>query len=103
MLLGRSSHALQALAHEVGAHPGRGAARRGGDLVLKLRDEKDAQVVHIYERAIERGELRPDADPRLIHGVLFGAVLHFELLHPDGSDEARLEALIDLVLAGVLL
>jgi AcrR family transcriptional regulator len=73
------------------------------DLVLKLRDEKDAQVMRIYERASERGELRPDADPRLIHGVLFGAVLNFELLHPDGSDEARLEALIDLVLASVLL
>ncbi|HEX8704129.1 MAG TPA: TetR/AcrR family transcriptional regulator [Myxococcaceae bacterium] len=74
-----------------------------GDLVLKLRDEKDAQVMHVFKSAIERGELRPDANPRLIHGVLFGAVLNFELLHPGGSSEARLEALIDLVLASVLL
>lgn len=74
-----------------------------GELVLKLRDEKDAQLMHIYERAIERGELRPDADPRLLHGVLFGAVLNFELLHRGSSDEARLESLIDLVLASVLL
>ncbi|QRK13250.1 TetR/AcrR family transcriptional regulator [Archangium violaceum] len=73
-----------------------------GELVLKLRDEKDAQEMHIYERAIERGELRPDADPRLIHGVLFGAVLNFELLHSDSSDEASLESLLDLVLASVL-
>ncbi|WNG50521.1 TetR/AcrR family transcriptional regulator [Archangium minus] len=74
-----------------------------GELVHKLRDEKDAEVMHIYERAKERGELRPDADPRLIHGLLFGAVLNFELLHWGDSDDARLEALIDLVLAGVLL
>ncbi|QRO00249.1 TetR/AcrR family transcriptional regulator [Archangium violaceum] len=74
-----------------------------GELVLELRDEKDAEVMHIYERAIERGELWPDADPRLIHGVLFGAVLNFELLHRGSSDEARLESLIDLVLASVLI
>ncbi|WP_146210263.1 TetR/AcrR family transcriptional regulator [Vitiosangium sp. GDMCC 1.1324] len=74
-----------------------------GELVQKLRDEKDAQVMYIFERAMERGELRLDADPQLIHGLLFGAVLNFELLHWGGSDDARLEAMIDLVLAGVLL
>ena len=72
-----------------------------GELVHELRREKDAQVMHIYERAIERGELRPDADPRLIHGLLFGAVLGFELLRWGDEESTPVEAVIDLVLAGV--
>ncbi|ATB38230.1 TetR family transcriptional regulator [Cystobacter fuscus] len=71
-----------------------------GELVHELRREKDAQVMHIYERAIERGELRPDADPQLIHGLLFGSVLSFELLRWGDEEGTPLEAVIDLVLAG---
>ncbi|WP_187345376.1 TetR/AcrR family transcriptional regulator [Cystobacter ferrugineus] len=72
-----------------------------GELVHEIRKEKDAQVMRIYERAIERGELRPDADPRLIHGLLFGAMLGFELLRWGDEEGAPLEAVIDLVLVGV--
>lgn len=71
-----------------------------GELVHELRREKDAQVMHIYERAIERGELRPDIDPRLIHGLLFGSVLSLEMLRWGDEESAPLEALIDLVLSG---
>jgi AcrR family transcriptional regulator len=73
------------------------------ELVHKLRDEKDSQAMFIYERAIERGELRPDADCRLMHGVLFGAVLNFELLRWGDLDDERLEAMVDLVLASARL
>jgi len=72
-----------------------------GELVHALREEKDAQAMRLYERALARGELPPGVDPRFLHGVLFGAVLNFELLRPPGVKEASLEALIDLVLAGV--
>jgi AcrR family transcriptional regulator len=74
-----------------------------GELMHELRREKDTQVMGIYERALERGELRPDADPRLIHGLLFGAVLSFELLRWGDAEGLPLEAVIDLVLAGVQL
>ncbi|MET0404964.1 MAG: TetR/AcrR family transcriptional regulator [Cystobacter sp.] len=72
-----------------------------GELVSTLREEKDALAMHLYERGIARGELPADADPRFLHGVLFGAVLNFELLQPPGVRELELEALVDLVLAGV--
>ncbi|EPX62115.1 transcriptional regulator, TetR family [Cystobacter fuscus DSM 2262] len=72
-----------------------------GELVHELRREKDAQVMGIYARALERGELRPDADPRLIHGLLFGAVISFELLRWGDEESTPVEAMIDLVLAGV--
>lgn len=72
-----------------------------GALVHALREEKDAQAMQLYERGRARGELPPDMNPRFLHGVLFGAVLNFELLRPPGVGEWNLEALVDLVLAGV--
>lgn len=71
-----------------------------GELVSALREEKDAQAMRVYERGMARGELPPDADPRFLHGVLFGAVINFELLQPPGVRELDMEALVDLVLAG---
>lgn len=72
-----------------------------GALIHALREEKDAQAMQLYARGIARGELPPDVDPRFLHGVLFGAVLNFELLQPPGTSELDLAALVDLVLAGV--
>ncbi|WNG16316.1 TetR/AcrR family transcriptional regulator [Cystobacter fuscus] len=71
-----------------------------GELIHELRRERDARAMLLYERAIERGELRPDTDPRLLHGLLFGSVLSLEMLRWGDEESAPLEAVIDLVLSG---
>jgi AcrR family transcriptional regulator len=54
----------------------------------------------VVERAIERGELRPDADPELLLYTLAGAVLHRTFVERKRADRRWAEGLVRLICNG---
>ncbi|HEY6761794.1 MAG TPA: TetR/AcrR family transcriptional regulator [Baekduia sp.] len=55
----------------------------------------------VYDRAIARGELRADADWRVIAELLVGWIFHATIVSRRTPDDATLERTIDLLLAGL--
>jgi AcrR family transcriptional regulator len=66
------------------------------DSVVRARRDEIAQVVR---RGIDRGDLRPDADPALATELLVGPV-YFRLTFGGALDEAFAERVVDAVLHG---
>ncbi|PXY21717.1 TetR family transcriptional regulator [Prauserella coralliicola] len=55
----------------------------------------------VFERAVERGELRADADPKLIMDLLAGALWLRVLGRGESPRKAAVRELVDTVLTGV--
>jgi AcrR family transcriptional regulator len=55
----------------------------------------------LYDRAIERGELAPDADWRVVSELLVGWIFHASVVSRRAPDDAKLEHAIDLLIDGV--
>ena len=74
---------------------------RVGAMYLEWLRQREAACQVVFERAIERGELRADVPQRLLFEwvpalMVFRAVMSDEPLDPDGA-----AALVDLTLRGV--
>ncbi|AKT42911.1 TetR/AcrR family transcriptional regulator [Chondromyces crocatus] len=67
-------------------------------LAAHIRAEKELTARAMYQRAIARGELHPDTDIELVHDVLFGAIQHLVLFHPEPCPDTQLAQVIDMVL-----
>jgi AcrR family transcriptional regulator len=71
-------------------------------LMNGIQKKKQGQWLQVLRRAVERGELPPSSDVRLIHDVLVGTLIYLVILSPSRSDAARLDRAIDTILDGVL-
>ena len=60
-----------------------------------------SEIRHVLERAIARGELRPDLDVDLIHEMLFGPVYYRLLLSGGELDAGLAERIVDIVLPAI--
>ena len=60
-----------------------------------------AEVQRLVERAIERGELRPDVDAVLVHELLVGPVYYRHLLSGRRLDRRLAERIVDAILPGI--
>jgi AcrR family transcriptional regulator len=76
-----------------------------GPLATSTRDiqeKKHAQWKAMLRRAASRGELRKDTNIDLVQDVMLGTLIYLVVLSPRGSDAARIDRAIDVVLEGVL-
>jgi AcrR family transcriptional regulator len=87
--------AMQGLASEIATHPE--LAREYRDRVVNPRRDQLAPVV---ERGIERGDLRPGTDVRLVHELLIGPLLYRLLLSGGPFDRKLGTRLVDAILDG---
>jgi AcrR family transcriptional regulator len=87
--------AMQGLVSEIATQPE--LAREYRDRVVSPRRDQLAPVI---ERAIQRGDLRPDTDVRLVHELLVGPVLYRLLLSGGSLDRKLATRLVDAVLDG---
>jgi len=78
-----------------GTHPEVGQVKRALDA-----DHVRARSL-VVERAIERGELPPDTDVELVVELTFAPVLRRVIRGLAASDDAFIEAAVDVVLTGV--
>jgi AcrR family transcriptional regulator len=62
-----------------------------------FRRARDSNL-NIYKRAIERGELRPDTDPKIIQQLIFGIIWYRANVVHEYSDPALAEVIIDILL-----
>ena len=93
-LMGR---VMQGLVSDFAENEELGEAFREQIVSLRL-----AEVRRLIARATERGELRSDLDPVLIHELLFGPV-YYRLLLSGGKLDGRLaERIVDAVLPGIV-
>ena len=58
-------------------------------------------VADMLRRGIERGEVRPDADPSIAYAMIDGALLTRMLVTGEPLDQAFIEALVEGVIRGV--
>jgi AcrR family transcriptional regulator len=87
--------AMQGLASEVATDPE--LARVYQEYVV---DPRRRQVEAVIERGIERGDLRPDTDPRLVQELLIGAI-YFRLFFSGPPLDRKLgPRLVDAILDG---
>ena len=87
--------ALQGLVSEVATDPQ--LARVYRDYVV---DPRRRQIQAVIERGIERGDLRPDTDPRLVQELLIGPI-YYRLLFSGPPFGRNLGAqLVDVILDG---
>jgi AcrR family transcriptional regulator len=89
-LMGR---VMQGLASDIATDPTLAQAFR--DRVVSLRL---AELRHLIQRGIDRGELRDDIDARLLHDLLFGPVYHRLLLTGGTLDHALAEQIVDTLI-----
>lgn len=66
-----------------------------------LRTRKDGPIRDMFERAIARGELRPNVDPELLKCLLMGTVHNRLFIVCQPLDELFLTRLVDLVIEGI--
>src|SRR5512146_3516060 len=69
-------------------------------LASSLRKKVAAPALRVIERAVLRGDLRPDVDPGLVLDTISGWILHTIFRQRAVVTDERLEALVDLLLAG---
>ena len=90
-----SGPAMQALASQIATDPELGRVYR--EQVVEPRRE---QLRPVIERGIDRGDLRPDTDVRLVHELLIGP-LFYRLLFSGGPIDRKLSTrLADAILDG---
>jgi AcrR family transcriptional regulator len=89
-LMGR---VMQGLVSDLATDPDLARAFRERVVARRL-----AEVQRVFERGIERGDLRPDADCELAHELLFGSVYYRLLLSGAPLDEGLAERVVDAVL-----
>ena len=87
--------AMQGLASEVATDPE--LARVYQEYVV---DPRRRQIEAVVERGIERGDLRPDTDPRLIQELLIGAIYYRLLFSGPPLDRTLGPRLVDAILDG---
>jgi AcrR family transcriptional regulator len=87
--------AMQGLVSEIATEPE--LARVYREQVVEPRRE---QLRPVIERGIARGDLRPDADVRLVHELLVGPILYRLLLSGPPLDRKLTTSLIDAILDG---
>ena len=87
--------AMQALVSEIATQPE--LAREYRERVVEPRREQLAPVI---ERGIQRGDLRPDSDVRLVHEFLVGPILYRLLLSGGPLDRKLATHLVDAILEG---
>ena len=68
----------------------------------RLAAEAAASVAALLTRARARGEWRDGVDPAVLLAALVGGLLHRALLEQAPLDDAFVDALVDVVLAGVV-
>jgi AcrR family transcriptional regulator len=87
--------AMQGLVSEIATQPE--LAREYRDRVVSPRRDQLAPVI---ERGIQRGDLRPDTDVRLVHELLVGPILYRLLLSGTPLERKLGTRLVDSVLDG---
>jgi AcrR family transcriptional regulator len=87
--------ALQGLASEVATDPD--LARVYREFVV---DPRRRQLEAVIERGIERGDIRPDTEPRLIQELLIGPLYYRLLFSGPPFDESLGPRLVDAILEG---
>jgi AcrR family transcriptional regulator len=87
--------ALQGLASEVATDPQ--LARVYREYVV---DPRRRQIEAVIKRGIERGDLRPDTDPRLIQELLIGPIYYRLLFSGPPLDRRLGKRLVDAILDG---
>jgi AcrR family transcriptional regulator len=92
-LMGR---VMQGLVSDFASNEDLGRAFREQIVSLRL-----AEVRRLIDRAIERGEVRPDVDPTLVHELLFGPVYYRLLLSGGKLDRRLAERIVGAVLPGI--
>ena len=92
-LMGR---VMQGLASDLATVPELGRPFRERVVALRV-----SEVRRIVERAVERGEVRPDVDVDLVHELLFGPVYYRLLLGGGELDKRLAERIVDAVLPGI--
>ena len=86
---------IRAMISQIAVNPAIGDPFR--EMVVGARRE---QVVWVIERAIARGDLRPDADPAIATELLVGPV-YFRLVFGGRLDAAFADQVVDVFLCGV--
>ena len=92
-LMGR---VMQGLVSDLATDPELGRSFREQIVALRV-----SEIRHVLERAIARGELRPDIDVDLIHEMLFGPVYYRLLLSGGELDAGLAERIVDIVLPAI--
>jgi len=87
--------AMQGLISEISTQPE--LAREYRERVV---DPRRDQLAPVIERGIERGDLRPDTDVRLVHELLVGPILYRLLLSGGPLDRKLGTRLVDAILDG---
>jgi AcrR family transcriptional regulator len=67
----------------------------------RLAERAALPVVGLVARAVDRGEWRDGVDPAVVLAALVGGLLHRGLLEQATLDDAFVDALVELVVAGV--
>jgi len=92
-LMGR---VMKGLVSDFASNEELGEAFRGQIVSLRL-----GEVRRVIERAIDRGQVRPDVDPVLVHELLFGPVYYRFLLDGRELDAGLAERIVDAILPGI--
>ena len=94
-ILGKSlmGRVMQGLVSDLATDPELGGSFREQIVALRV-----AEIRRVLERAIERGELRPDLDVDLVHELLFGPVYYRLLLSGGELDAGLAERIVDTIL-----
>ena len=71
------------------------------ELLHGFAADRLARELPIFERAVARGELRPDADPKTIMDLLDGAIWFRILVRGEAIPAGHLAAVVEAILAGV--
>ena len=87
--------AMQGLVSEVATDPQLGRVYR--EYVV---DPRRRQIKAVIERGIERGDLRPDTDPRLVQELLIGTIYYRLLFSGPPLDRKLGTQLVDAILDG---
>jgi AcrR family transcriptional regulator len=87
--------AMQGLVSEVATDPQLGRVYR--EYVV---DPRRRQITAVIQRGIERGDLRPDTDPRLIQELLIGPIYYRLLFSGPPFDRKLGTRLVDAILDG---
>jgi hypothetical protein len=90
-----AARAMPSLVEAMSRNPGLAEAVRDGFLAGRR-----AALHKVLERAIERGDLRPDLDIGLALDVLGGPLFYRLLITGDPIDEQLAEGVTDLILRG---
>jgi AcrR family transcriptional regulator len=80
-------------------------AERHPDLIAierSLRKTFEAVPLSVMKAAVERGDLRPGLDPRVLMETFVGALHHRVFMRQEPADERFLTGVVDLVLQGAL-